>query len=128
VHLDYLADKVRAFNPSARVVGAPGAGFFMDLPSFSGTYEYRANYQWVATHNLTTNAACVNALPVNDTWMCFVAPYVLPYIQTPIFIMNSLADAWQVCGSGGRGVGGWELGVVGVARASVFSLSFSRWL
>lgn len=26
---------------------------------------------------------------------CYMAPYTLPYIKTPLFIANSLADAWQ---------------------------------
>ena len=44
----------------------------------------------------TVNSACVAAkLATNDTWRCYIAPDLLPFIQTPMFVSNSLSDAWQ---------------------------------
>jgi hypothetical protein len=40
------------------------------------------------------NAACLAAhTATDDTWRCFFAQYTLPHIVTPLFIINSLADA-----------------------------------
>ncbi len=42
------------------------------------------------------NDACVAAkTATNTTWQCYIAPFVLPYIKTPIFISNAIPDAWQ---------------------------------
>lgn len=63
--------------------------------------NYLANYQWVASAMNTTtnvNAGCVayySAQPGDQLWKCFTAPYTLPFIKTPLFVANSLADAWQ---------------------------------
>ena len=44
----------------------------------------------------STNDACLAARAVtNDTYKCFIAPELLPYIATPLFVSNSLSDAWQ---------------------------------
>ena len=34
--------------------------------------------------------------PTNDTWRCFFAEYTLPFIKTPLFVSQDLADSWQV--------------------------------
>lgn len=105
LHLDYLAAKIRAVSPTTRVVGAPGAGFFLgEAPPYSGS-GYLANYQWsFDAHNVSaridgfssTNDACLAAhVPTNDTWRCFIAPELLPHIRTPLFVSNSLSDSWQ---------------------------------
>ena len=105
LHVDYLAAKVHAVNPTARVVGAPGAGFFLgEQPPFSGS-GYLQQYKWVfdasnasaAVDGFSgTNDACLVARAVsNDTWRCYIAPDILPYIATPLFVSNSLSDAWQ---------------------------------
>jgi hypothetical protein len=98
LHADYVADKVRAVAPAARVVAAPGAGFFLDTPGFDGNYHYRANYQWVFANMNTSgsiNSACVAAQQPGEEWRCYCAQYNLPFIKTPLFIDNSLHDAWQ---------------------------------
>ena len=105
LHLDYLAAKVHSVNPATRVVGAPGAGFFLgEQPPFSGN-GYLEQYKWVFNASNAssaidgfsgTNDACLAAHAVtNDTWRCYIAPDVLPFIATPLFVSNSLSDAWQ---------------------------------
>jgi hypothetical protein len=42
------------------------------------------------------NQRCVSAQPPGSEWKCFMAATTLPYIQTPLFIFNSLVDAWQM--------------------------------
>jgi hypothetical protein len=45
----------------------------------------------------SVNSACIAyySQSVNATWHCFMAPYTLPFIKTPLFIANSLVDQWQ---------------------------------
>jgi hypothetical protein len=99
-NLDHLAD---VLGPHSKVLGFPDAGFFLDgLSASTNTYLYRSLLQgadpvWNVTGSRGTNAACVAAhIPTNDTWKCLFAPYMLPYIRTPLFIMNSAFDAYQV--------------------------------
>lgn len=99
LHADYVGSLL---PPSVRFSAAPGAGFFLaDHPAYGGGFEYLAHYQWVAaTMNVSTSvdADCVAfyaAQPGAPLWRCFTAPYTLPFITTPLFVSNSLADSWQ---------------------------------
>ena len=99
IHLDWVKGRINKVNPSTRVVGAPGAGFFLgEAAPFQGN-GYLSNYQWVFNNgNMSSslNDACIQGrLASNDTWKCFIAPEVLPYITTPLWVSNSLTDAWQ---------------------------------
>jgi len=98
LHSDAVQSWINAVNPKTKVVAAPGAGFFMDLPDFNGNYNYRGNYQWVFQRgNVTANVnnACIADHSPDEQWKCYVAPYTLPYLKLPVFISNSLTDAWQ---------------------------------
>lgn len=98
IHADYIASRL---PPTARVAAAPGAGFFLaDFPGIDGQLHYLANYQWVASAmNVTpsVDAGCTAfyAATPDQLWRCFTAPGTLPFITTPVFVINSLADSWQ---------------------------------
>ena len=100
LHADYVGSLLPAV---AKYVAIPGAGFFMDLPGYDGAYHYRGNYQWVAQAMNVTQLGAVNdgclafyaGQPGAPLWKCYVAQYTLPFIKTPLFIDNSLADSWQ---------------------------------
>ena len=97
LHVDSVCEKVKAMNPSIRCLGAPGAGFFMgEEKSYSGN-NYLDHFQWVYNRmnvSIHTNSACL-AANTAAPWKCFIAPEILPFIQTPLFISNSLTDSWQ---------------------------------
>jgi hypothetical protein len=98
LHADYVASLVRAVAPAAVVLAAPGAGLFLDVAGIDGQFHYRANYEWVFTAmnaSGSVNAACIAATPQADAARCFNAAYTLPFIVTPLFVANSLADSWQ---------------------------------
>ena len=113
LHADYVAGLMRAIAPAARVLAAPGAGLFLDVPGFDGGYHYRDNYAWVFSRmnaSAGVNADCVAATPPADAARCFNAAYTIPFVKTPLFISNSLADSWQAgnimalpCNPGGCG-------------------------
>ena len=95
---DHIASLVHARAPAARVVAAPGAGFFLDTLSYAGTNNVEPMYKWVfETMNVITSvsAACVAAVAPRDPSLCFIPPVMLPYIKVPVFVSNSLTDAAQ---------------------------------
>lgn len=77
----------------------PGAGFFLDIPNWAGQPSYSPHYKYIAhMQNVsgTVNADCAAAHRGDDAWMCFFAQYTLPHIKTELFMLNSLADTWQL--------------------------------
>ena len=48
-----------------------------------------------------TNAACVAAQPTGEAWRCLMAEYLVPHVRTPLFVMNSAYDAYQLGNIGG---------------------------
>jgi hypothetical protein len=97
-HADWFRDLMSIKAPNALVVAAPDAGFFLDHADMHGGPGYTANFAAVVTlHNVSfTNARCVaHYAPIGEQWRCFMSQYMLPFIQTPLFITNDLADSWQ---------------------------------
>jgi hypothetical protein len=123
IHVDHIAAKIRAANPSARVVGAPGAGFFLGEAAPYAGAGYLSQYKWVfSAHNVSRhiNDACVADKNL-DAWKCFIAPEVLPYIQTPLFVSNSLSDAWQAGAIMGLGCSPTKAGACSDAQMAYLS-------
>jgi hypothetical protein len=86
---------------SVRLVGFPDAGFFMDAKDeTSGNYSYRGLFQgadpvWNLTGSGGTNLKCLTA-NVGAEWKCLMAQYIAPHVETPMFVLNSDYDAWQM--------------------------------
>ena len=103
LHLDYFAGRVKAANPTIRVVGMPDAGFFMDHGTVNGgpsvyTPEIETT---VALHQPlqpgSVNDACLAAhQPTGDAYRCFMAQYTLAHVATPFFMTQDLVDSWQM--------------------------------
>jgi len=49
---------------------------------------------WNSTGEVNQN--CINSYPVDQQWHCIMAPYTYPHISTPLFILNSKYDSWQL--------------------------------
>jgi len=100
LHADYVSALVRGLAPGAKVVAVPDSGFFMDVADFNGNRNLWSSFaETFAFHNATTAgstlAACLAAKAAGDAWMCVMAPYLLPFITTPLFVSQSFADSWQ---------------------------------
>eukprot|EP00656_Telonema_subtile_P033329 TRINITY_DN3688_c0_g1_i3.p1 TRINITY_DN3688_c0_g1~~TRINITY_DN3688_c0_g1_i3.p1 ORF type:complete len:352 (+),score=59.59 TRINITY_DN3688_c0_g1_i3:140-1195(+) len=96
-NLDHLADLL---GGAVRLTGFPDAGFFLDAPNTQGEFVYRANFQgadpvWNVTGARGTNEGCLAANTV-EKWKCLMAPYIAMYLKTPIYVMNSAYDAYQL--------------------------------
>ena len=82
--------------PNARYAALPGAGVFLQYPSYSGPNLDNEIFKWIYyTANLTGtgNTDCTRDLGSDAAWQCLYAVTLFKYIQTPLFIVNSLADA-----------------------------------
>jgi hypothetical protein len=101
-NLDHLSSLLASSSPAVRVTGFPDAGYFLDQPVYGGDdHMYRDNFQgadpvWNVTGSGGTNLACLKANPGADAWKCLMAQYIAPHLTTPIYVMNSMVDAWQV--------------------------------
>ena len=93
-NLDWLA----ARYPNARVSGAPIAGFYFFAHPYYGpghTSSKLADFReaaWPGHYELWSSfvdADCAKALP---GWHCILANYTYPYIQSKVFITESLTD------------------------------------
>lgn len=108
LHADYITDAVAAVNKACVVKAAPEVGFFIDGESVwpHTDVAFRHVMTEVFTRiadiaNVTAgapqqvNAACVAATPAAERWRCFSAQYTLPFVRTPIMVVNSMHDEWQ---------------------------------
>jgi len=77
-------------------------GFFIDAPSLYGDRTMSDVFSNVCDmHNVTAsssriNAACFASLPPSLRSQCFFAQRSLQHISTPIYILNSRNDNWQI--------------------------------
>jgi len=85
---------VAAAAPRARFAALPGAGVFLDAPSFAGPNTVEPLFRWIfdaANLSATGNAACRAAFGA-EAWRCLFAANVIPHIASDLFVANSLAD------------------------------------
>jgi hypothetical protein len=101
LHLDHVQERVAALSPSAKVVGNPVCGFFLDhgndgwAPA-NQTYTQRMAYVYSMQNSSgSLNPECQSALAPNS-WQCIMAPHAAPFIKTPWFAFQSRFDHWQL--------------------------------
>eukprot|EP00579_Thalassiosira_antarctica_P018921 CAMPEP_0201967870 /NCGR_PEP_ID=MMETSP0904-20121228/12425_1 /ASSEMBLY_ACC=CAM_ASM_000553 /TAXON_ID=420261 /ORGANISM="Thalassiosira antarctica, Strain CCMP982" /LENGTH=405 /DNA_ID=CAMNT_0048515419 /DNA_START=32 /DNA_END=1246 /DNA_ORIENTATION=+ len=51
--------------------------------------------QWNTTGGGGTNEACLAAAAPGEDWKCLMAPYLAPYITSPLYVMNSPFDSFS---------------------------------
>jgi hypothetical protein len=111
LHLDRIASRMAVANPTARVVGNPVCGFFLDhgndgYQPANTTYPLRMQYIFnMQNASGSLSPACQQAL-APDAWKCIMAPHAAPFVNTPWFAFQSRFDLWQVRDRGRRGGGG----------------------
>ncbi|KAJ7335959.1 hypothetical protein OS493_013322 [Desmophyllum pertusum] len=98
IHADYIRTRFRrATNASFRVLA--DAGFFVDAPAFNYYEIVRSVFRQMSSlHNSSTslNHACLHAQEREQEWRCFFPQYSLPFVASPVFLVNSLYDEWQI--------------------------------
>merc|ERR1719277_2826044 len=123
LHTDQWCDMLKAANPSAKCVGLPDSGFFLDYqdPAVtcspdSETYnkerlgntingDYHCGLKW--TYTIQNASAGVNqdciAAHKGEEWKCMFAEHSAEHIRSPIFAMQSAYDSWQTAMLQGKG-------------------------
>jgi len=100
LHIDEISNLVKEVNPSIDVRAVPEVGFFIDAESiWQGSHIYTDVYARTASIGnvtaRTVNENCAKNTPLSNFSYCFMAQYTYPYIESPIFIVNSMVDEWQ---------------------------------
>lgn len=94
-------DAMAAFVPAARVVGVPDAGYFLDHLTYNNANVRTPLFQWgfdAWNSSATLSPACLAFYGPDQAWRCIFAQYAAPFIQSPIFAVNSKFDACQLGG------------------------------
>ncbi|KAK1408612.1 hypothetical protein QVD17_40538 [Tagetes erecta] len=90
-------DKFRAKLPAtSRVKCVPDAGYFVHVRDISGKYHFRKFFsKIVKLHNSEINlpSSCTSKM---KSGLCFYPQFILPEIKTPVFVINSAYDSYQV--------------------------------
>ncbi|XP_015084370.1 pectin acetylesterase 8-like [Solanum pennellii] len=90
-------DKFKCLLPeSAKVKCVADAAFFINSKTIYGTSYIQEMYRKIVNlHGLTKNlpSACTSVM---EPSLCLFSQNVIPYIQTPLFIINSIYDSWQI--------------------------------
>lgn len=107
-HIDYLNDKIlqSSTKKDVNIAGVPDAGFFMDIPDATPDKVHRMEVnlgfkESFKFQNLkdSLNPQCISDFvrdgQEEDSWRCMLPQYFLKYIKTPLFIIQSFADAYQ---------------------------------
>ena len=89
--------------PTAFVVGLPDSGFFLDWasPPRGSEPQSRSFHTDLGgifhAANASVNQACTDAHVVAgaDPARCFFAEHTMPFVRTPVFLLQSVFDAWQ---------------------------------
>ena len=95
LHADYVRSKVPS---SVATLALADAMFALDHVAFDGRPHYSGVMQWVYEGMgcaASVNAACLAHYGDADGWRCMLGALAAPFVQTPLFILNSKYDTWQ---------------------------------
>jgi len=100
LHADYVHDRLKQAVPGLKKMrAAPISGMFLLHKSAEGKAVYPEeikNIFHLANSTRGVNQRCIAAKPEHDHWMCNFAEISYRYTETPIFVLNSALDSWQV--------------------------------
>ncbi|KAM7490931.1 hypothetical protein LguiA_033852 [Lonicera macranthoides] len=91
-------DKFRDLLPtSIKVKCVSDAGYFVHVKDVSGGYHFQETYfdRVVKTHGSSKNLPRSCTSKMNHS-LCFYPQFVAPQIRTPLFIINSFYDMYQI--------------------------------
>ncbi|CAK73185.1 unnamed protein product (macronuclear) [Paramecium tetraurelia] len=94
--VDYIRSKLSA---NVVVYGVPDSGIFIDMPAIDGTDNQKQSLsllmELVNSEVTHPNSECVKNNQQQE-WKCYYAQYLLEYIKTPVFIVQSLYDYYSL--------------------------------
>ncbi|XP_019252966.1 PREDICTED: pectin acetylesterase 8-like isoform X3 [Nicotiana attenuata] len=90
-------DKFKSLLPDdARVKCVADAAFFINAKAISGTLDIQDEYRRVVTLHGSAKNLPLSCTSIMEPSLCFFPRNVVPYVQTPFFIINSHYDSWLV--------------------------------
>ncbi|GJP41593.1 hypothetical protein CLOM_g1248 [Closterium sp. NIES-68] len=95
LHCDRIRAALEAIAPSISVRCIADSSMFLDLPDANNTRNVEALFTNVTKmHNMSASLppACLKDRPPEKHYECFMAEHLLPYISTPLFLINSNYD------------------------------------
>jgi hypothetical protein len=100
LNCDRIADHIRETNPKIRVTCLADAGLFLDHPGMSGeptlAPEFIESFYAWNSSSMTNQRCIAHYTPLGTPHKCIFPQYVLPFIQTPLFIAQNLYDSYQL--------------------------------
>ena len=100
LHADYVKGVVTAAIPTLQTykVLACSAFFPTSIPNLDGDLVFGDQSQSMFTlHNSSggVNQDCIAAKDSSSAWNCMTSEGVTPYVQSPVFLVQSIYDAYQ---------------------------------
>ncbi|XP_057844988.2 pectin acetylesterase 8 isoform X1 [Cryptomeria japonica] len=90
-------DNFRELLPKSATVKCLGdAGFFIDVQDISGEYFIRSYFNEIIRLQGSVKNLPRNCTSTMNPSKCFFPQYLLPYIETPLFVLNAAYDSWQI--------------------------------
>jgi len=97
LHADYIGKQLPSSVTKFRAI--PLSGFFLYHVNTEGKKVYPDQMKYAFQMQNSTGGVdegCIASKPVDYQWECFFAQENYPFIETPIFVINSAYDSWQV--------------------------------
>ena len=69
--------------------------FFIDEQDITGFYHIRSYFNEVVTLQGSAKNLPLDCTSTMYSIQCFFPQYLLPYINTPIFVLNAAFDQWR---------------------------------
>lgn len=99
LHLDYVAARL---PPTVRKVrGLADAMFSLQHDDVRGQPTYQDHMRWgygawnSSGGGAGVDATCLAHYGVGEGWRCMFGANVAPFVETPLFVLNSKYDTWQ---------------------------------
>ena len=90
-----VAEGVQHVPETAEVKCLGDAGFFIDEQDIIGFYHIRSYFNEVVTLQGSAKNLPLDCTSTMYSSQCFFPQYLLPYINTPIFVLNAAFDQWR---------------------------------
>ncbi|CAH8251701.1 unnamed protein product [Arabidopsis lyrata] len=84
------------FPPTTKVKCMSDAGFFLDAVDVSGGHSLRRMYSGVVNTQGLQNTLPPTCTSHIKPTLCFFPQYIINQVKTPLFILNSGFDSWQI--------------------------------
>lgn len=95
---DYVKNQIASKNTNTKYFAMPDSGFFLDYKNQAvGDNDYTIRmgilYDLVNKETPYPNQACVHNNPIQPE-LCFLTQNMIKYIESPLFMIESLYDTW----------------------------------